>query len=430
MKQIALTILLLCCCLWTNAQDTLKISQKEAEAVFLQHNFLLIAEKLNIERQKAELIQAKLWPNPQFSISEVNLWATDRQTGGETVSPPFWNNVGRNQQLAFELNQLIQTAGKRRKLVALEQLDVSKSEQYFEELLRTLKLELRHLLADLQYTQASIDLCHHLIDNLSNLLNAFRNQVDQGHIAEAEFIRLNARNLEIQKQLLDLNNQAAEIQKDLQQLLHLDAQHYVWLTEDILSSGSASSSPPPLSKLIEEAGNQRPDLILARLEEEYAAKLLSYENANRFPDLTLGVNYDRNGNTMLDFVGVGVALDLPLFNRNRGNIQKARIQQEHASLAVQQKELNINQEVSYAYILLKEAIRFYESIDLGFDDSLDELLAQYTKNFAARNMSLLEYLDYLDSYRSNKTIILDAKRDIILKAEALNYYVGQDFINP
>src|SRR5690606_24804540 len=135
-------------------------------------------------------------------------------------------------------------------------------------------------------------------------------------------------------------------------------------------------------------------------------------------------------NTMLDFVGVGVALDLPLFNRNRGNIQKARIQQDQANLAVQQKELSVAQEIVYSYTLLTEAIRFYESIEPDFDDSLDELLERYTKNFAARNMSLLEYLDYLDSYRSNKTIILDAKRDIILKAEALNYYVGQDFINP
>lgn len=429
MKQIALTFLLLCCCLWANAQDTLKISRKEAEAVFLQHNFLLIAEKLNIERQKAELIQAKLWPNPQFSISEVNLWATDRQTGGETVSPPFWNNVGKNQQLAFELNQLIQTAGKRRKLVALEQLDVSKSEQYFKELLRTLKLELRHLLADLQYNQASINLCHHLIDNLSKLLNAFRNQVDQGHIAEADFIRLRARNLEIQKQLLDLTGEAAEIQKDLQQLLRLDVHQYVWLTDDIPSTANNLDSPPPLPKLIEEAGNQRPDLLLARMEKEYAAKLLSYENAHRYPDLTLGVNYDRNGNTMLDFVGFGVSLDLPLFNRNRGNIQKARIQQDQANLAVQQKELGVAQEIAYSYTLLKEAIRFYESIEPDFDDSLDELLERYTKNFAARNISLLEYLDYLEAYRSNKTIILDATRDIALKTEILNYYLGDDLIN-
>src|SRR5690606_19225106 len=178
--------------------------------------------------------------------------------------PPFWNNVGKNQQLAFELNQLIQTAGKRRKLVALEQLDVSKSEQYFKELLRTLKLELRHLLADLQYNQASINLCHHLIDNLSKLLNAFRNQVDQGHIAEADFIRLRARNLEIQKQLLDLTGEAAEIQKDLEQLLRLDVDKYDWLTDDILSTASNLDSPPALPKLIEEASNQRPELVLAR----------------------------------------------------------------------------------------------------------------------------------------------------------------------
>lgn len=111
------------------AQDTLRISRDQAETIFLQNNLLLISEQLQIEQQKAEVIQAKLWPNPSFSINEVNLWATDKQTAGQEVSPPFWGNFGRNQQVGFEIEQLIQTSGKRKKRIALEQLEVYKADR-------------------------------------------------------------------------------------------------------------------------------------------------------------------------------------------------------------------------------------------------------------------------------------------------------------
>src|SRR5690606_11628431 len=215
-----------------NAQETLKISRAEAEAIFLQNNLQLISEKLNIESQKAEVIQARLWPNPEFSISEINLWATNRQTGGQEVSPPYWGNFGRNKQVAFELNQLVQTAGKRKKLIALEQVDVSKAEQYFEDLLRGLKLELRNQLTNLQHTQKSIKVHQNLIDHISILTNAYKNQLDKGNISKAEYIRLKAQELEINKEILELTRQSNEIQKELKLLLRTNPTVSIEITDD------------------------------------------------------------------------------------------------------------------------------------------------------------------------------------------------------
>jgi cobalt-zinc-cadmium efflux system outer membrane protein len=219
MKCITLLCAALVFGLQLQAQETLKISREEAESIFLRNNLQLISEKLNIESQQAEVIQAKLWPNPEFSISEINLWATNRQTGGQEVSPPLVGNFGRNQQVAFELNQLVQTAGKRKKLIALEQVDVSKAEQYFEDLLRGLKLELRNQLTNLQHTQQSIKVHQNLIDHISILTNAYKNQLEKGNISKAEYIRLRAQELEINKEILELTRESNEIQKELKLLL-------------------------------------------------------------------------------------------------------------------------------------------------------------------------------------------------------------------
>jgi len=412
-----------------NAQETLKISRAEAEAIFLQNNLQLISEKLNIESQKAEVIQARLWPNPEFSISEINLWATNRQTGGQEVSPPYWGNFGRNKQVAFELNQLVQTAGKRKKLIALEQVDVSKAEQYFEDLLRGLKLELRNQLTNLQHTQKSIKVHQNLIDHISILTNAYKNQLDKGNISKAEYIRLKAQELEINKEILELTRQSNEIQKELKLLLRTNPTVSIEITDDGFVKDTKPYEAIFIEQIVLDAKENRPDYKLALLQEEYSNKLLSYEKAQRIPDMTFGVNYDRNGNTMLDFVGFGVSFDLPVFNRNKGNIKKAKLQIENAKVQKEQTVLTIENEIFLSYKSLQQAIDFIKDIEPNYEKNLDLLLDNYTKNFTAKNVSMLEYFDFMDAYLENKKIILEAQKDVNQKAEEFNYSLGKDFNN-
>lgn len=425
MKHIILCCVCIAFGLQLQAQEILKISREEAETMFLQNNLLLISEKLNIESQKAEVIQAKVWPNPEFSISEINLW----RTTGVEPSPPFWGNFGRNQQIAFELNQLVQTAGKRKKLIALEQVDVSKAEQYFEDLLRGLKLELRNQLTDLQYIQQSIKVHQNLIDNISTLTNAYQNQLNKGNISKAEYVRLKAQELEINKEILELTRQSNEIQKELKLLLRTNPTVSIEITDDGFVKDTKSYEAIFIDQIVENAKENRPDYKLALLEEEYSNKLLSYEKAQRIPDLTFGVNYDRNGNTMLDFVGFGVSFDLPVFNRNKGNITKAKLQIENAKVQKEQTLLTIENEIFLAYKSLQQAIDFVKSIEPDYEKDLDLLLENYTKNFTSKNVSMLEYFDFMDAYLENKKIILEAYKDVNQKAEELNYSLGKDFNN-
>src|SRR5690554_383757 len=374
---------------------------------------------------RSEVIQARLWPNPEFSISEINLW----RTTGVEPSPPFWGNFGRNQQIAFELNQLVQTAGKRKKLIALEQVDVSKAEQYFEDLLRGLKLELRNQLTDLQYNQQAIKVHQNLIENISKLTNAYKNQLDKGNISKAEYTRLKAKELQINKEILELTRQSNEIQKELKLLLRINPNVSIEITDDGFVKNTQPYEDVLIEQITENAKENRPDYKLALLEEEYSNKLLSFEKAQRIPDLTFGVNYDRNGSTMLDFVGVGVSFDLPVFNRNKGGIKKAEIGIENAKVQKEQTVLTIENEIFLAYKSLQQAIDFVKEIEPDYEKDLDLLLENYTRNFTSKNVSMLEYFDFMNAYLENKKIILEAQKDVNQKAEELNYSLGKDFNN-
>lgn len=405
-----------------SAQEKLELSREEAEVIFINNNLFLIAEKLNIESQRAEVIQARLWPNPEFSISEINLWKT---TGVES-SPPLFGNFGRDQQFAFEINQLIQTAGKRKKLIALEEIEVSKSEQYFEELLRNLKFELRLQLTDFQFNKMLIDVHQNLMVNISVLIQAYQNQLEKGSVSEAELTRLKAQEILIKRQIMNLIHEKKQIQKELKLLLGVNPTLEIEIINDGFVKPTEFYENLLPEQIIEQAKVNRPDYQLALLEEEYSHQLLSFERAKRIPDLTFGINYDRNGSTMLDFIGFGVSFDLPLFDRNQGNIQKAEIQINQAEILKQHTLLKIENEIFRIYRNLLETAEFIHSIDENYENDLDELLESYTKNYRSRNLNMLEYFDFLETYLENKIILIEAQKEFNHIVEELIYLTGTD----
>ncbi len=427
LKSGKLIVVLTFLSLTSQAQDTLRLSREQAEAVFLKENLLLIAEKLNISQAEAQVLQARLWENPSFIINQVNLWVKDAQNGEQEEIPPL-GKIRPNQQFGFEIEQLVQTAGKRKKMVAIEQVSVEKSQQYFEELLRNLKIEFRNQLTTLQYLQFNKDIYQNQLNSIKQLAQAYKKQAEQGHIAQGEYIRLKALELEISKNINELNKDINEAQKELKLFMRLPASTQIEIDAAGYSTNTEQFKKLALNDIIEQAKANRPDYKITQLEEKNFQKLYAYEKAQRVPNITLNAAYDRGGSIFLDFVGVGLAIDIPCFNRNQGNIKQAQIGIEQSQILNEQKALSIENEVMLSYQNLSNAITFFEDIEPDYETTLDNLLASYTKNFTDRNIGMLEYLDFWEAYMENKKIILEAAKDVNEKKEELNYSVGFDII--
>jgi cobalt-zinc-cadmium efflux system outer membrane protein len=429
-KYVGFTIILFFLYVQVVAQDTLKLNRQQCEAVFLKENLLLIAGRLEIPKAEAMKLQATLWPNPTVSLDEINLWATQKQLGvfGEELPGFNGGNFGRNQQISFSIEQLILTAGKRKKLMALEQVNVDKSQQYFQDLLRHLKYEFRQQLTQLQYLQFNRAIYLNQISSVRQLTQAYQKQVDLGNIPKGEYIRLKALELEFSKQINELNKEINEAQKELKLLMRLPANVHLIVSDDDYLKNIESFKLLSLSALLDTAKSSRPDLKLAELNQTYFSKLYAYEKAQRTPNVTLKGGYDRGGNFMYNFVGFGVAMDLPVFNRNQGNIRYANLGIEQSKIYYEQQSLTVTNEIALSWQNLNASIQFFESIEPDYEKTLDDLLNAYTKNFTNRNMNLLEYLDFLDAYLENKKIILEAGKEVNDKAEELNFSVGTDLI--
>lgn len=411
--------------LQVSAQDTLRISQKEAETLFLTQNLDLIAQKLSIRQAEAAIIQARLWPNPEFSLDEVNLWTTRNQlSSGETI-PPLFGNFGRNREFTAELSQLIETGGKRRKRIALESVSRDMASEYFGELVREHKMALRSGLFELAYQQAYVAELQTQDTTLARLVTAFEGQYNRGNVTKGELFRLRAVKLELAQQILEVQKQMHALQKDLTVLLHTPATAYL-VFEAPGRPDTGLLGTLSLSALTTTALANRPDARLSILQQQWAQKKYDYEYAQRKPDLHVGINYDRGGNFLLNFFGFGVKFDVPVFNRNQGAILESKVGIEQAKVQHDQKGLQVQTEVTEAFRNLQRHLDVYQSLDPAYSEELGQVLESYTRQFVLRNVGMVEYLDFLEAFLANKRTMLTALKDLRQSREALVYVTGSE----
>lgn len=407
--------------------DTLRFNRQQYEELFLKQNLFLIAEKLNINQADAILVQAKLWPNPSITIDDVNLWTTKHQLANlDSPLPPVFGNIAKNTQFSVQIEQLIQTAGKRKKLMAMEKISVDLTKQQFEDVLRNLKFEFRNNLTQLHYLQQYIKVFMQQQSSVDKLLVNYQKQVENNIISKGEFVRLKVLQLELSKELNELNKEVNEVQTDLQVMMNLPSDLSLDVNEEGFSYDLDKVKEIHLDRLYAQALDHRPDVKIAGLENTHYSKLFNYEKSQRVPNLNIMGSYDRGGGIWPSFIGFGIAIDIPVFDRNQGNISYAKIGMEQTKILMEEKQLKVKAEVSQNYKDLLSAIALYESIDPLYEQDLDTLLSSYTKNFANRNISLLEYLDFQEAYLENKKIILESQKDIHLHLEELQYIIGKE----
>ena len=415
MKKIYYTAIPIIFAMQTQAQN---VTLDNLEAAFLQKNYALIANKFNVDRIDAEIIQEKLWQNPTLSISEVNLW----KTYNVEEQPYLFGKYGKNQQISVELEQLIETAGKRKKRVAIKELEKNSALFEYEELLRELKKELRQTYFSLARIQSEKKELQNSIDLFEQMITQYQRQADLKNVPKANFYRLQTELIGLQKDQIELENQEIEYINKLRLLTQNSDLNVDEI--DFSRFNSHSKSIPFNAKQLAKEQN----IALKKQENEInlAEKQFILEKAQRTPDLAFQVNYDRGGNIMRDFVGVGVSIDLPIFNTNKGNIKASEIalsQQQITKNALHSElDISIDRLQNQINQLDKALIQWKK---LNNQEQLT-MIDNYKKHLQNKQITLLEFIDFTQAYRESQKAYLDLLENYQNTFEELNYIVGQD----
>jgi cobalt-zinc-cadmium efflux system outer membrane protein len=400
-----------------NAQtDTVKLTFQDAEKQFLENNLSLLAQKYNVEASKALIQQAKLWDNPVLSTDQ------NIHTSG---SNKFFDHSKGNGQVFVQLNQVFTTAGKRGKQVQVAKDDAMVQEAAFNDLMRNLKYNLQLDFSQLATLNAQEKVYQNEITSATNLVQAIQKSYDAGNTSMKDLIRLKALLFGLQNDMVENNRQINDLQTELKTLLQTKETAFV---DPIINDKPTETVALDIPALIEQAKTNRPDYLSNQYQLSSATHNLAYQRALAVPDITIGASYDKNSNYAPNYYGLEIGLPLPFFNRNQGNIKSAKYNIQSQESTLKQNELQLKNDVVAAVNQYKLNQQLFSTQQIEFNEQYDKLFNSMLKSFQQRQISLIEFVDFFDTYKDTKLKILQQQYNLQKSIADLNFATGTTIV--
>jgi len=305
----------------------------------------LQAARARLTIAEGKLRQARFRPNPTFDTE----YGTPRFLGGEG-----------EYDFSAGVSQTFELGGKRSKRVQVAELELQQIRAEVLSLERKLAVEIRTAYTNALAAARQLDVLEKLIVANAEIVRVTEARLKEGDVAplDLNLVKVEADGLKIKA--IQARNDLETALLQLKTLIGADVAEAIKLAPQ-------TERPPRLdlglSELTDIALRERADLQAARLGEQIGSARINLARANAVPNITGSVRYSRNKG-ILDFparlgggnfpntdnsLTFGMSVDIPVFNRNQGEIASATGEQLQATRNREFLESTIKRDVAVAY---------------------------------------------------------------------------------
>ena len=339
-----------------NPQDGLSINQLIEQA--LRSNQDLAAARLEIERAQARLNQARLRPNPTLEFE---------QSSGAVIGSPGGGQFTVGASLPLEIY------GRRNARIDQAQIGIDASLAEVRNRERLLAAGVLTNYAEALGALRELDAIERLLELDLQTTRFVQIRVNEGDTAplELNLLRAEVERLRARRELAEGRLQSAYTQLKLLTGIPFD--------DDLRLREQIDSAVLPVLPATPEAATSaaltaRPDIRLAQIEEQVATAGLRLVRATSRPDLTVYTRYTQgrlgfdnqaetrypSRNSTLTF---GIAVGLPVFNKNQGAKAEAEIAIRQAQARREYAERVVRGEIFAAYQRFEAARRSVSTLE-------------------------------------------------------------------
>ncbi len=388
-----------------------QMSLSDCEEAFQKNNLQLLAEQYNISMADADILQAKIWELPQLS-GQINAYnPEDRKVF----------DIGRAK--GAEITQLIYMGGKKKNEIAFAKSNKELAQLQFSQLLVDLRTQLHTTYYNLYYEKLKLENTNRQLGYMSDLLAAYKIQSAKGNVSLKDEVRLQSIVIQLNNDKVDINKNIFEFEQDLKVLTGINEDIDPKLSDseakDILAAQPFGGETELQKKAIENNADYRYNLKLIDNSKLYA----QWQKSLNVPDINLGAGWDQNGGTFKNEVNLMVGIPLPLWKSNKGNVDKANFAIQQNQKNAEFQKLNLKTKVQSAYKIWKTQYDQLSQIKSEDLNNMELVHNGMLTNFRKGNVSLIEFVDFMDSYRETALQIYDMKNGIMQSAEQLNQLV-------
>ncbi|MBL7858683.1 MAG: TolC family protein [Cyclobacteriaceae bacterium] len=396
-----------------NAYDTLTVNLRQADSIFIRNNYYLLAASMNVEAQRAQIMQAKLYPNPVFT-ADINAYDPENNKAF---------HVGSTGQKVFQWEQLILLGGKRKHEIELAKTNTTIAELEFQQLVWRLKFQLHSDLFSIGQQQFLLGKYNSQLELLDTLLTAYEFQANKGNIPLKEVVRLKGAYLKLNNDRAELLKEFYETQSNLQTLLQTQSLIEFQFSENEITKYIKDIS---LVQIKEEALINRPDYRIVQQDNELAQQYFTYQKSLAVPDINLFASYDQRGGAFTNQLNAGIAIPIPLWHRNQGNIKSSQFKIKESAYRVQAMQAEIMSSLQNDYAFYKQTVSEYQKATRLYNEDFEITVKGMTDNFQKRNVSIVEFVDFFEAYNTVLTELTRIKTQLVISGEHLNLLTGKE----
>jgi len=354
----------------------------DAIDVFLQQNLAIVAARYEIETADAEKLTARLRPNPEFDASFDDLPLD--------FSGPFF----REQEISYGISQTFELGGKRRKRINAANANAELARANFQVTMWQLTNDLKRKFYTVVLAEDLLKLAEDNEKTFGEILKHSTELVRQGEIAGLDLRRIEVEKLKFDTDVASSRRDYEVALRDFRVTLGGD-----YKSRDVTVSGTLDYKAYQfvLAELRDKSLASRPDLKAAQISEFAADSDIKLQDAQRIPNLSVGVGIKRIVVDNLYSFGLGITL--PIFDRNQGERVKALIQKKRAQNDQKILTNTVLSDVDKAMASFEAQKRRVELYNSGVLSKVEEIQSLTEFSFKAGESSVLDLLDAIRTRR-------------------------------
>jgi cobalt-zinc-cadmium efflux system outer membrane protein len=151
------------------------------------------------------------------------------------------------------------------------------------------------------------------------------------------------------------------------------------------------------------------------------------QRAKAYPDLKLGIAFDKYGSIGENYAAVQLEMDLPFFDRNQGIIDAQRAAAEADRIAFESLKRQIASETSSIIAKFSNTRNAFGTLSGFLSGNTQELLSNIIDNYRKRNISAVEFTDLYETFNDNIIQLLNLEMEMLNYIEMINFQTDNYF---
>ncbi len=380
-----------------NVQDGLTPAELIERA--LQANGELVAVRIEIDKTKARLRQARLRPNPTLELE---------QTSGRLLGS------GGDGELSVGASLPLELYGRRKSRIELAEIEIRAREAEAANFERRVAGEVLLNYGEALAALREIEVLENTLELDLQTTRFVQIRVNEGDTAplELNLLRVEVERLRSKKELAEGRLQAALTKIKL--IAGMPFEESLQLGE-LISTAVLPQIPTTIETAVDVALRTRPDIQLAQIEEDLATAGLRLIRANSKPDFTAYTRYSQ-GRSNFDNTPIGelssreraltfgVSIGIPVFNNNQGAKAEAELSIKQAQARRDFAEKVVRSEIVIAFQKYEAARRALITLETGVIRGSEQNLAVFRQVYEIGETKITDLI-------AEQRRLLDANRD-------------------